>query len=250
MDISWATQTDIGNLRDENQDYVFANEEFFIVADGLGGHQGSSQASKLATETLAESLLSPKKDLKNITQAIKKANQAVYETSLDNLELAGMGTTLCVLCISQTHDTFLVGNVGDSRLYEFNEEKGKLTQITQDHNLAHGLSWRQKRSNTNLHHQLTRAIGTNKEVEVDSWELEITPFNKLYLLCTDGLHGELSDKEISRLLNKIPKYSTQYSERILRTQELQAGCDALVEAALQAGGSDNISIILVDVKDF
>ncbi len=244
-----------GCVRLENQDCISAKGIFFAVADGMGGHKGGDVASATAIKTLEDRLsayqageLSPQK----LEKAISEANKTVFKAGANNPEeLGGMGTTLCVLCLtgkglksepgklnegmsfeSTQPPNFLAGNVGDSRLYEFVSDE--LIQITTDHNSAPNL--------------LTRAVGTNAKVKTDIWQLESfstdsfpkTAFPKTcrYLLCTDGLTNELSNDTLTEVLNQLPFPAS--------SDQLKLAAENLLEMALENGGNDNISLILIE----
>lgn len=255
MQIYWATKTHIGNQRDENQDFIFADGKLFVVADGMGGHKGGAEAAKLATEILksvfAEAVASEpaSKNLEEelraeelLIEAITTANKAVYEEGRSKPELEGMGTTVCALYIGQDlpNPKMIAGNVGDSRLYKFD---GELTQITQDHNAA----WEHRQDETqneSLAHYLTRALGAESEVEVDVWELEAAAKGSAqYLLCSDGLTGEVPDERIAEIVGTFSREESDSPQ-----EDLQNICDSLIDAALAAGGKDNISVVLVSVS--
>ncbi len=253
LEITWAAISHQGHIRAENQDCLSADGRLFAVADGMGGHKGGSTASLAAIEAVKSRLETSRKSLseRELNKVFTYANETVFKAAANNPEeLGGMGTTLCVLYLatgrvsgdgdsgkdSTSGSTsfelsrlphFIAGNVGDSRLYEF--VSGSLIQITKDHNSAP--------------HILTRAIGTNPRVKADIWKLE--PFanaashkTNLYLLCTDGLTNELSNDEISAVLDKMPFPATK--------AQLQTAAETLTEHALASGGRDNISIVLIE----
>ncbi|MDL2259068.1 Stp1/IreP family PP2C-type Ser/Thr phosphatase, partial [Eubacteriales bacterium OttesenSCG-928-K08] len=205
-----------------------------IVADGMGGHAAGARASAMAVEGIVEQLdmfaRSGKNDpLVSIRTAIKNVNNAVYHAGKEP-GYRGMGTTLTLALLFDDH--YIASNIGDSRLYHF--DGWALSQVTQDHSLVAVLveSGQITPAEADVHPQkniITRALGTAEREEADyfhrQWQLGDT-----LLLCSDGLHGSLSDEEISGYLSM--KLS------------LHDICDLLVEAALKNGATDNITVVL------
>jgi len=238
-------RSDVGKVRDMNQDYLFVSEPYqnglmiAIIADGMGGHLAGDVASKMATEIIYRELdvvmkenLPLEKYKTALEQALFKANQEVYQTSIRHDEYHGMGTTVVVAII---HENWIVlGHIGDSRAYLVDD--GKIYQLTADHSLVNELvqnghisqeeaiSYPQK----NI---LTRALGTEATIKVDlhvvHWEKKQT-----FILCTDGLTNHLSDQQIVEVVHR-------------RTMSVQDKADHLIAMANQAGGEDNISVIII-----
>ena len=235
--------TDIGRKRKLNQDYVFATAKpmgnmpnLFIVADGMGGHNAGDYASKCTTETVVGEIRDSfeKNPTIIIEKAIKAANRRIREDALENEALFGMGTTLVVATII---GKFLqVANVGDSRLYVISKRR-VIRQITRDHSLVEemirlgGLKREEARKHPDKN-IITRAIGAKDDVEADFFTEELKD-GDIILMCSDGLSNMLDDKEI---------------EKIVKNKELeeliQKG-DALINAANNRGGKDNIGVVLV-----
>lgn len=230
-------QTDVGLKRDINQDSILVDNNLglFIVADGMGGHRGGEVASALAVETSQEVFenqhnLSQPKDL--IRTAFKEASRRIYsEGQKNNKDLQDMGTTMV---LSYTHGNYIyVGNVGDSRAYLYKE--GKLWQMTEDHSLVNEQI---KAGIISAHGEpvvgrnvITRSVGYEAEVNVDVVEREVFP-GELYLMCSDGLCGLISDEKISELCaSESPKTIVE----------------ECIEAAKLAGGDDNISVLVMKV---
>ncbi len=234
--------TDIGRKRQLNQDYVFSSAKplgnmpnLFIVADGMGGHNAGDYASKCTTETVVSEIQNSfeKNPTIIIKKAIKTANAKIRKEASEHENLFGMGTTLVTATIIGKY--LQVSNIGDSRLYLLN--KDGLRQITEDHSLVEemirlgGLS----REDARLHPDkniITRAIGAKDEVEADFFTEELET-GDIVLMCSDGLTNMLEDKEIEAILLNPEK------------EELIQKGDALIKAANENGGKDNIAVVLV-----
>ena len=232
--------TDIGKVRELNQDYVFTSEEpvgtlpnLFIVADGMGGHNAGDYASRYTVETLVTELgTSTEPDpVKDIERAIGIANDHIRQKARQDSHLYGMGTTLVVATVNG--DELQVANVGDSRLYVVND---KITQITTDHSLveemikAGGLERSQARWHPDKN-IITRAIGASEKDKVDFFKVKLKEDDTI-LMCSDGLTNMLEDEEILMILK---------GER-----DIVEKAEALVKAANDNGGADNIAVVLVE----
>ncbi|MBP3421291.1 MAG: Stp1/IreP family PP2C-type Ser/Thr phosphatase [Lachnospiraceae bacterium] len=234
--------TDIGRKRQLNQDFVFSSAKplgnmpnLFIVADGMGGHNAGDYASKCTTETVVGEIRNSfeKNPTIIIQKAVQVANKKIREAAAKDENLLGMGTTLVVATIIGKY--LQVANIGDSRLYIIG--KRGIRQITRDHSLVEemirlgGLA----REDARLHPDkniITRAIGAKDEVEADFFTEELEA-DDIILMCSDGLSNMLEDKEIE----KIVKDNT--------LEELIQKGDALVRAANENGGKDNIAVVLI-----
>ena len=235
------SMTDAGRKRDMNQDYMFASDtaigtlpNLFIVADGMGGHKAGEYASKTTVETIAEYIRENDSGsiISAIRKAIEEANKRVLKEAIIDIKKEGMGTT--VVAASITEDKVIVANVGDSRLYIVNEES--ITQITIDHSYVEEMirSGRIDRSEARNHpdkNMITRAVGVFPRVNVDFFEANIKP-GDMVLLCTDGLCNMVEDDEIKRI--------------VLSQRNIAEKTEALVEAANANGGTDNITVVLVE----
>ncbi|CAM8658532.1 PTC1 Serine/threonine protein phosphatase [Acidimicrobiia bacterium] len=234
---AWGTSTSTGQIRQANEDFFLAVDGLFIVADGMGGHQAGEVASRLAVETVREEFDSAGTDV--LVAAVEKANRELVSRSIDNPDLAGMGTTLCAMALVDIGGRDAVGvvNVGDSRLYLMSD--GELRQITEDHSLVATLE-RQGRitaAEAATHPQrniLTRALGIDGTVMVDSWEI-IPVVGDRYLLCSDGLFNEVDENRISATLRQLADPGEAARE--------------LTRLANESGGRDNITCVVVDVSD-
>ncbi len=228
--------TDTGLVRSINQDLAVETGTLFAVADGMGGHAGGEVAARLAVDTLTVAF-GAKPSGAGLSEAVTEANRVIFEHSLDNPELRGMGTTLTAAALVNEDDRDVIAlvNVGDSRSYRYHE--GGLSQITVDHSLAEEMvrSGELSDSEAAVHphrHILTRALGVADEVAVDLWRIQPSRGDR-FLLCSDGLTNELDDPQISEVLATVP--------------DPQVAADLLVRAARTHGGSDNITVVVVDV---
>lgn len=232
--------TNIGLVRKTNEDALIAEEELglFGVADGMGGHQAGEVASGLAVHALVEYWRQNRKgetgnEQALLAAAVKDANSRVYAQAEKQSHFKGMGTTITVGLFEQRR--LLLAHVGDSRAYLLREDA--FTQLTTDHTLVFELMQNGGISEEEAfqHPQrnvLTRALGTAPEVEVDLLETALAAGDRV-LFCTDGLSGLLRDEEI---------------KDILKQGQLREALNVLLSEALERGGGDNITMVLVDVE--
>lgn len=235
-----AALTHTGKVRSINQDYIFTSSQpvgalpnLFVVADGMGGHQAGDYASRFAVERLVEFMQesetgSPVRLLKD---GIETINRKLYREALEHAPMRGMGTTL-VACVVE-EDTAYVANVGDSRLYLIRREA---IQITRDHSYVEEMVSMGRMDRGSLDYQfskniITRAVGSQQEVQVDFFEVQLMPQDCL-LLCSDGLTNMLGDDEIAQLTAGVGTLADK--------------AEALIQAANEAGGKDNIAVVLVE----
>jgi len=236
---------DRGSVRAENQDAIFIpapdvhhKKQVFILADGMGGAKAGGLASQLAVKTIAETFSSrPKKvNLETcLLEAFHDAALTIHRYAQDNPETSGMGTTVVAVAFEANHA--MVANVGDSRCYLW--EAKRLRQITHDHSLVQemldqGNLSTEEAKRHKYRNVLTRVVGNSSDVEPDIFSLELSQGN-LLLLCSDGLHGVLDDREIAEVLSG--------------EADLQSQADRLVALANQNGGPDNISVVLLKVGE-
>jgi protein phosphatase len=237
--LRWGSATDVGRVRQDNEDSVFASPELFVVADGMGGHRGGEVASHLATRTLEEDFgpdVEPR-STDELVRVVQKANEVVVSEATDNPDLTGMGTTLCALALvdGDGDQRLAIVNVGDSRAYLLKGDE--LDQITDDHSLVATLE-RQGRLTADeaaVHPQrniLTRALGIDARVMVDSWEVRPIVGDR-YVICSDGLFNEVDENKIAATLRKLADPGEAAHE--------------LVRLANEGGGRDNITLVVVDV---
>ena len=235
MEITWGQASDIGRVRKSNQDFLFADGHIFVVADGMGGANGGEVASRLAVEGFVSRAASAN-DVQALKSAVSGANEDVFREGQAHAELAGMGTTLVAAVVTEEADALrvLVLNVGDSRGYVLHE--ADLTQITEDHSwvgelIRAGKLSRQEAEVSASRHVLTRVVGVAGDVEPDLWELRPNPGDKI-LLCSDGITNELADPEIGSVL--------------MSGADAKSTAEALVHRAVEAGGLDNASAVVID----
>lgn len=233
--------TDVGKVREVNQDYVFCSMEpvgqlpnLFIVADGMGGHKAGDLASRYTVEKLIEQIRSIEDDnpINIISKSIMFANEELLKKAEESEDYTGMGTTLVVCTVLGT--SLYVANVGDSRLYLYD---GKLTQITRDHSLVEEMVSLGKieRSEARTHEKknvITRAIGGSKDVMADFFEAELLPGNCI-IMCSDGLSNMVEDETISSVLGE--------------NAPIENKADKLINLANDNGGKDNIAVVMVEV---
>lgn len=250
MGLLYAGKTDIGMKRKSNQDSIVLTPEnkFFMVADGMGGHNGGDIASAMAVQYVPEHLAANLKDnpIKILTKGIQLANQKIRERSAQDPNLKGMGTTAVSFLFRG--DTVFVGNVGDSRAYLVNNKN--IYQLSIDHSLVQQkLTWsllgelkNYSRSDAQADPQknvIVRTVGFEAEVEVDVYSYKVSR-NDILFICSDGLHGKVSDKDILHIINQTipdPSAATQ--------QDVDDVVDKLINQANANGGNDNISVILI-----
>ena len=229
--------SDVGQVRQANQDQAHIGDRIFAVADGMGGHTGGEVAAEVAVAELA--LVQQLDSLDDLVSAVHQANDRVVERSRDDPALRGMGTTLTVLgALGTALDPRLgVANVGDSRLYLFRDDE--LVQLTEDHSLVEALvrDGRLTRDEAAAHPQrniLTRALGIDDKVLVDAWELMAVEGDR-YVICSDGLFNEVAADRIVELLDD--------------NHEPTDAAAALVDEANGSGGRDNITVVVVDIVE-
>jgi serine/threonine protein phosphatase PrpC len=233
--IEYAQRTDTGRQRPANEDSFLARTPLFAVADGMGGAQAGEVASRMAVEVLHEGLGEAKDGTmaERLRDRVVEANRRIHERAQSDSSNAGMGTTLTAAYVDERE--LVVVHVGDSRLYRL--RRGRLERLTRDHSLVEELV-RQGRltpEEAAEHPQrsiITRALGPESEVAVDSEVLRVENHD-LYMVCSDGLTAMLSEDRIEDLLNV--------------DASLNARVDALVDAANDAGGRDNITVLLFRV---
>jgi len=241
-----AGRSDVGKVRQGNEDSLFASEErgVFIVADGMGGHVAGEVASQIVAETVGPGVseavakgLSGAELESRMLDLIEEANKAILERADNEPEKRGMGTTLTLLALVPEGE-YVMHQVGDSRGYLLRD--GTLSQVTRDHTVVQqqvergALTPEQARDHP-LSHILTRALGTEPNVDADTYGATFQ-LGDTFLLCSDGLSGMVTDEELEEIL------STPGSD-------LQGIADALIDAANAAGGMDNITAIVVRVEE-
>ncbi len=252
MRVRFAGETNVGIKRAHNEDnlYLPVDERLAIVADGMGGHASGAAASQMAVETVVEhfqntaedqTLTWPFKvdkgtraDENRLVTAIKLANLKIYEKAQRDPQCKGMGTT--VVGSLFLDDRVLIAHVGDSRAYRVRD--GEMEQLTEDHSLINDYikmkrmtaeeaeAWPHK-------NVIVRALGMKENVAVDLYT-EKPKLGDCYVFCTDGLSGMISDDKIRDI--------------VLREKDLDRACERLIEAANEAGGQDNITVVLARLE--
>lgn len=238
---------DIGQKRKTNQDSIYLNQKrnLFIVADGMGGHNGGDIASAMAVKFFPEYALDhldqdPKEAL---NKSVLYANDKIIQRAQKEEELQGMGTTI-VACYF--HGPYLyLANVGDSRAYMVQNKK--LFQMTKDHSwvqekLNMGIYGREEAKKDPQKNYLVRTVGVEENLNVDVYTYKVNR-GDIFLICSDGLHGLVSDQDILYLINQHLQSPCE-----CQSQQLESCAQALVDTANQNGGQDNISAILIVAK--
>jgi protein phosphatase len=231
-----ASLTDVGRLRNSNQDAFGERERshghWFVVADGMGGHAGGETAARIAVETIVEAAGGGLGPDERLHSAFQDANAKIHQTGLDDARLAGMGTTAVALAFEQ--GACWVGNVGDSRAYRLRGDA--LEAVSRDHSVVAEfvrrgyISEAQARTHPRRN-ELLRSLGISAEVEVDVDPVEARP-GDTFMLCSDGLCGVIDDPAIAE---------------ILRDGSASEAAEALVTAANNLGGPDNITVQVIRI---
>lgn len=242
VELRWATATDRGRVRAENEDSCLAVPPVFLVADGMGGRAGGAEASRIAVAAFDRFRDGDPPGADEVLSAVADANSAILAAAVEP-GYEGMGTTLVGLALVAEGDAtcWLAFNVGDSRLYRLGPAErgtaGTLEQVSIDHSevqelIGAGLIGADQRRGHPRGHLITRALGIRRRAQVDTWVLSHQPGDR-FLLCSDGLSDEVPDEEIARLLAAGP--------------EPVEAADLLVQAAVEAGGRDNVTVVVVEV---
>ena len=250
MKLSSAGRTHVGMKRAHNEDSLrlFREENLFVVADGMGGHASGEVASQMSVETLAEFFRATSEDDEitwpykmdkdrkyeenRVITGVKLSNRRIFEAATRDARLKGMGTTLVVTFF--VNDTCHLGHVGDSRIYRLRGEV--LTQLTEDHSLLNDYIKMRQLTPEEIEafphkNVIVRALGMKETVQVDVMS-EKPEDGDIYLLCSDGLSGMLKDEEMRQIL-------------LMEGDDLDEKCERLIDAGNKAGGTDNITVILV-----
>ena len=232
MNLRAATRTDIGRVRENNEDAAVATDRLAVVADGMGGHPGGEVASAVAV-SLVQAAFSGH-SLNELEAAVRAANRAIWDRASTNPDLDGMGSTICAAGLTDDGHVALV-HVGDSRAYVLRD--GALRQVTDDHSVTAELVRRGELSEQNaaghpMHGYITRALGVGPDVELGARTVAATAGDRI-LVCTDGLVNEVRQPEICAVLT--------------RTEDVQAAADELVELALTRGARDNVAVVVADL---
>jgi protein phosphatase len=228
-------KTDTGRQRRDNEDSAYARAPVFVVADGMGGAQAGEVASRIAIEAFEHGLPGDGSPEERLATRVREANHQIYERSRADRGRAGMGTTLTAAYVDDAH--VAIAHVGDSRAYLFRD--GTLQRLTQDHSLVDELVRRGKLTEEQAaeHPQrsiITRALGPEPDVEVDTWTYPARA-GDVILLCSDGLTSMISEERVREIL--------------AAHENLEAVADALIGEANEAGGRDNITVVLFRLEE-
>ncbi len=232
--------TDVGRKRQVNQDFVFSSENpvgklpnLFIVADGMGGHAAGDFASSFTTHYVVDEVKKSDQDvpIRILRTAIEKANRALIEEAGKKPEYEGMGTTIVAATI--VDDYIYVANVGDSRLYLINDD---IVQITRDHSLVEEMviAGKLDKEEARVHPDkniITRAIGAASDIKIDFFDMHLREGDRI-LMCTDGLSNMVEDQDIRMIVE--------------RESDVAGIACALIRAANENGGRDNIGVIIIE----
>ena len=232
-----AGATHVGTVRESNEDSLLAGSRVFVVADGMGGHAAGEVASRIAVEALGELEDHPPTRPEDVTAALLEANRRILDAVAEHPELRGMGTTATGVTVVDTggREHWVVFNVGDSRVYRLADHR--MHQVTRDHSEVRelvdaGVIDAAEAARHPLRNVITRSLGTDPAPRPDVWVLAPTPGER-FVVCSDGLTGELDDRDIMLLARS--------------SADPQVVADELVAAAVRAGGRDNVSVVVVTV---
>lgn len=241
--MKFIAKSDIGKKRDNNEDYYFVSDNknfpLFIIADGIGGHNSGEVASKMTVESISSSLkeISEYKSLedleKDFVKAISDANRLVFNKAKENPEMLNMGSTLTALY--KYENSVLIGNVGDSRAYSITNSE--IRQLTEDDTLVNSLYklgkiTKDEAINHPKRNMITNAVGTDLTIDINLIQYNYKP-GEYILLCTDGLSDMLRDENILSIFSS--------------SKNLEEISETLLEKALEAGGRDNITFIIIQL---
>jgi PPM family protein phosphatase len=223
-------RTDPGRQRAGNEDSTFARAPVFALADGMGGAQAGEVASAIVAKTFALGLPDEGTPEQRLAETVQQANREIHERQLAEQEHAGMGTTVTAAYLDE--DSVAIANVGDSRGYLFRD--GELQRLTNDHSLVQELVTKGELTDEEaLEHPqrsiITRALGPEAVVEVDTWSYPLRP-GDVVMLCSDGLTDMIPERQVQQALLESPS--------------LSAAADRLIDEANAAGGRDNITVVL------
>ena len=245
--------SDVGLQREHNEDsFIVLNDfDLYVVADGMGGHRAGDVASRIATETIGEFFKSTANDdvtwpfhfdtnlseeENRLLTGIRVANRQIFERSTRSRECQGMGTTVVSVMFSLRKQRVYIGHVGDSRCYRVRH--GKIQQLTRDHSLVNDYlvampDLTEEQRSELPKNVITRALGMQDQVIVDL-QHDDPVVGDVYVICSDGLSGMLTDEEIERAVTKAP--------------DIRTACRKLIEQANDQGGEDNITAVLIKIE--
>jgi PPM family protein phosphatase len=239
--VVWGAATHVGMLRQQNEDAFIAQDDLFVVADGMGGHNAGEVASALAIESMKRAAVGGFSSQESVVAGVNAANAAIHAASGGQSDQRGMGTTLAAVIPLPAHgdepQRMVVTNVGDSRVYLW--RAGELKQVSVDHSyvqelLSEGLVTAEEARVHPRRNIVTRALGIEGDVNADVWVVPMLVGDR-YVVCSDGLVDEVDDAELAGIVGG------NHSAQIVAQQ--------LVDAANSNGGRDNITVVVVDVAD-
>lgn len=243
MGIIFSGGTDIGRKRKSNQDSICLDPKhsFYAVADGMGGHNGGDIASQMSTSIMPVYM---EKTTEQDTQVlmdnlIQFINSSILQKAKEVPELTGMGTTVSAIKFSGPN--LIIGNVGDSRVYMINNSQ--IYQLTRDHSFVQeklnmGIYTREDAVRDPQKNVLVRSVGFDEELSVDVFNYRISK-NDIFLICSDGLHGKVSDADILHIIGK-----TIGDPALCTKENVDRAVKELIDQANANGGQDNISVII------
>ena len=229
----FGSRTDVGNVREQNEDSLIVKPPLYVVADGMGGHAAGEVASEIAVNTI-ESLAPAHPDAEALGRAVEEANRAIINAALAGKGREGMGTT-CTAAVLEK-DRLVIAQVGDSRAYLLHN--GNLLQLTRDHSLmadmieSGQITPEEARTHPNRS-VITRALGSDPDTIPDLYEINVQTGDRL-MLCSDGLYSMITDAEIEKIMNS--------------TRNPQLCATQLANTAVAAGGMDNVTVVVADAE--
>ncbi|AXG14919.1 PP2C family protein-serine/threonine phosphatase [Intrasporangium calvum] len=233
--ISVGVATDVGRVRQHNEDCARAAGTIFVVADGMGGHAAGEVASAIAADSVVELAEHPTLQPHDIVEQLGEANRRILESAAHHPEQAGMGTTVAGLALASVDGSkqWVVFNIGDSRVYRMVDDQ--LSQVTVDHSevwelVQRGLITEEQAQRHPSRNIITRSLGREPMGDVDTWVLPPHQ-GESFVICSDGLSNELTRDEIEAVLAAAP--------------DAEAAATELVRRAVEAGGRDNVTAIVV-----
>lgn len=229
---TFGSRTDVGRVREHNEDSLVVQPPLYVVCDGMGGHAAGEVASEMAVDVIAQRAPLTA-DAEQLGQAVEEANLAIIRAAAHGVGREGMGTTCTAAMVEGTR--LVIAQVGDSRAYLVHA--GRIQQLTRDHSLVADLveSGQITAEEARMHPNrsvITRALGSDPRMQCDLYEMNVDEGDRL-LLCSDGLYSMIDDVQIERIMNMCP--------------DAQDAADMLAEAAVDAGGHDNVTAIVVNV---
>ena len=241
MKVVWGAATHVGMLRQQNEDAFIAQDDLFVVADGMGGHNAGEVASALAIDSMKRAAVGGFSSQESVVAGVNAANAAIHAASGGQSDQRGMGTTLAAVIPLPAHgdepQRMVVTNVGDSRVYLW--RAGELKQVSVDHSyvqelLSEGLVTAEEARVHPRRNIVTRALGIEGDVNADVWVVPMLVGDR-YVVCSDGLVDEVDDAELAGIVGG--------------NHSAQTVAQQLVDAANSNGGRDNITVVVVDVAD-